>query len=1015
MSRMTNAFVRRAAASLFLALQLQAAAAAPAPLLTDYTHTAWGGLQGGPVDVLKIAQSRDGWLWVATAIGLYRYDGVAFERTDTVYGQPLHSNDVIGLMAARDGALWVGYRFGGVTVFREDGARSFFEADGLTGGMVFHIEEAPDGAVWVATAEGVARLAPGARRFERLDGAVGLPVTQTYHVLFARDGTEWIGSVQGAFFRRPGQQRFSQAWPRTALMSMAEGPDGAIWASDASSRYYRVRTSPPAGKRLQPALTGSGLRFDRDGQMWRLRTDAVERKLDPRPVAEPDQRLTQANGLSGALPQAFFQDREGNIWIGTSAGIDRLRRNRLRTLPADREFDHPAMMPGPDGGVWVGDGLGDVRSFSVDGAHKPAVKGHFSAGYQAPDGVLWIGDDESLRRRAADGRVSAVALPEVARGADVQAMAQDAGGGLWVAFAGGRLFRLAGGNWIKDGGLAGFPSGRVMVMDTDWQGRVWMGHADNHVSVMTAGAGAGAMRRLGAEDGLGLGTVLSLHRDGKAMWAGGERGTMLYRDGRFVALRGRHGESFRGVSGIVRLPDGDLWLHGADGIFHIAADSLSAWLSDPAREVAFERFDAQDGLRGHASQLRPLPSLVRAGDGKLWFSTASAIAWIDPAHIPRNLQPPPVLIRSVSAGGKLVDVENRKSLTLPQGAASLRIVFTALGLSIPERVRLRYRLDGVDRDWQEPLGRRAVSYTNLAPGRYRFEVTAANEDGVWNPQPATLDILIPPTFVQTGWFLLLLAFGAALLLYAAYAIRMRYVTRRMQERLEGRIEERSRIARSLHDTLLQSVQGLLMSFNAHVHHVPQGSRERAHLERTLSLARRLLVEGRDQIMDLRASASPDETRLALQSFGMELAEYSGYAFELRIGGRAHPLRPQVSDEVYAIGREALFNASRYANASHVLLELDYGKDVFTLRIRDDGCGLDEAVAQPGCRPGHWGLPGMRERAAAIGARFELKSQAGEGTEIVVSLPGELAYQFSLRTAGHLLARVRRFLRLPAIR
>jgi signal transduction histidine kinase len=360
-------------------------------------------------------------------------------------------------------------------------------------------------------------------------------------------------------------------------------------------------------------------------------------------------------------------------------------------------------------------------------------------------------------------------------------------------------------------------------------------------------------------------------------------------------------------------------------------------------------------------------------------------------------------------------VLNRKSLTLPQGAASLRIVFTALGLSIPERVRLRYRLDGVDRDWQEPLGRRAVSYTNLAPGRYRFEVTAANEDGVWNPQPATLDILIPPTFVQTGWFLLLLAFGAALLLYAAYAIRMRYVTRRMQERLEGRIEERSRIARSLHDTLLQSVQGLLMSFNAHVHHVPQGSRERAHLERTLSLARRLLVEGRDQIMDLRASASPDETRLALQSFGMELAEYSGYAFELRIGGRARPLRPQVSDEVYAIGREALFNASRYANASHVLLELDYGKDVFTLRIRDDGCGLDEAVAQPGCRPGHWGLPGMRERAAAIGARFELKSQAGEGTEIVVSLPGELAYQFSLRTAGHLLARVRRFLRLPAIR
>jgi signal transduction histidine kinase len=201
-------------------------------------------------------------------------------------------------------------------------------------------------------------------------------------------------------------------------------------------------------------------------------------------------------------------------------------------------------------------------------------------------------------------------------------------------------------------------------------------------------------------------------------------------------------------------------------------------------------------------------------------------------------------------------------------------------------------------------------------------------------------------------------------------------------------------------------------------HVPQGSRERANLERTLGLAGRLLVEGRDQIMDLRASASPDEMRLALQAFGEELAEYSGYAFDLRIGGKPCPLKPQVSDEVYAIGREALFNASRYANASRVLLALDYGREAFSLRIRDDGCGLDEAVAQPGSRPGHWGLPGMRERAAAIGARFDLTSRTGEGTEIVVSLPAELAYQFSLRAPGRLLPQLRRFLRRlrrPAIR
>jgi signal transduction histidine kinase/ligand-binding sensor domain-containing protein len=1017
-----DSFLRRAAALLFLALHLHGAAAAPAALLSEYTHTAWGGLQGGPVDVLQIAQSSDGWLWMATAIGLYRYDGVQFERTDTVHGQRLLSNDVLGLMASKDGALWVGYRFGGVTVFRKDGARTFLEADGLTGGAVFHIEAAPDGAVWVATRDGVARLAPGANRFERLGSEVGLPAKHMFQVLFSRDGTEWIASEGGAFFRRPGERRFSQAWPRMALMSMAEGPDGTIWASDAASRYFRVRTAAPAANEPpRPEVMGSGLRFDRDGQMWLLQSNAVERKLDVHAPARPDQRLTQANGLSGALPQVFFQDRENNIWIGTSAGIDRLRRSRLQALAVSEELDHPGMTPGPDGEVWVGDYDGDVRSFrsdGSDGAGKTVYKSHFAAAHQAADGTLWIGDGSGLRRRAPDGSVTLVAPPAEARGVDPQAIQQDAGGGLWVSFAGGRLFRLVDGQWVKNGGLAGLPAGLVMTMGMDAQGRVWMGHADNRISVLTReshAAGQETVHPLDADAGLALGTVLSLHRDGQQMWAGGERGTMLYRGGRFRALQGRNGETFRGVSGIARLPDGDLWLHGADGVYRIPAASLSAWMREPSGAVEFERFDALDGLRGHAPQVRPLPSLIRAADGKLWFSTSSAIALIDPAHIYRNRLPPPVLVRSVAYGGKLVDVEDRKSLTLPQGAASLRITFTALGLAMPERVRLRYRLEGVDRDWQEPVGRRAVSYTNLAPGSYRFEVTAANEDGVWNRQPATLDIHIPPTFVQTGWFLLILALGAALLLYAAYVLRVRYITRRMQERLEARLEERSRIARSLHDTLLQSVQGLLMSFNAHAHHVPEGSRERANLERTLGLAGRLLVEGRDQIMDMRASASPDEMHLALHSFGLELAKYSGSAFELHIAGRARPLKPQVSDEVYAIGREALCNASRHANACHVVLELDYGRETFALLIRDDGCGLDETVAQPGSRPGHWGLPGMRERAAAIGAHFHLASQPGKGTEIVVTLPGELAYQFSLRTPGQLLSRLRRFLRLPAIR
>lgn len=1001
-----DSFLRRAAAVLLFAFHLHGTTATPAPLLSDYTHTAWGGLQGGPVDVLKLAQSTDGWLWMTTATGLYRYDGVQFERTDTVYGHRLYSSDVLGLLAATDGALWVGYRLGGVTVFRKGVARTFMENDGLPGGSVFHIEAAPDGTVWVATRDGVASLAPGASRFELQGSDIGLPSKRMFQILFARDGTQWVASLGGAFFRRPGEQRFSQAWPRKTLMSMAEAPDGAIWAADPDNRYYRVGMTAPAGSKGPTAeLTATGLRFDRAGQMWLMHPNAVERKLDVRAPSLPAQRLTQATGLSGALPQAFFQDREGNIWIGTSAGLDRLRRNRLKPLMVAPELDHPGIVPGPEGDVWIGDYAGtEVRSFDAGGVKKTVSKGHMSASHWAPDGALWIADDETLRRRAPDGSVTVIAPPDGARRYDVQAMQQDASGALWASFSGAGLFRYAHGEWVREGGLAGFPAGLAVTMAMDGQGTVWMGHARNQISLVSGGPGKGSVRQLHAAAGLQLGTVLYLYRDGPRMWAGGERGTMLYRPGRFVALHGRHAETFRGVSGIVRLPNGDLWLHGADGIYHVKAASLAEWMRDPAHAVEFQRFDALDGLRGHAPQLRPMPSLIRAGDGKLWFSTGSAVALIDPTTIHRNPLAPPVLIRTVASNEKLYEIQDRKSMTLPEATDSLRITFTALSLSIPERVRFRYRLEGVDHGWQEPAGRRAVSYTNMAPGTYRFQVTAANEDGVWNPDGAVLDIHIPPTFVQTNWFLLLVALGAALLLYAVYALRIRYITSRMQGRLHARLDERSRIARSLHDTLLQSVQGLLMSFNAHVHHVPEGSRERANLERTVGLAGRLLVEGRDQIMDLRASASPDEMRLALESFGMELAQYSEHAFNIRIVGRARALKPHVNDEIYAIGREALFNASRYANAHHVTLVLDYAKEEFTLRVGDDGCGLDGAVVESGHRPGHFGLPGMRERAAGVGAQFHLASQPGEGTEIVVTLPGVLAYQFSMATPGHLFSR-----------
>lgn len=992
-----------------LALMMLAAAvlgagtgvAAPRPLLADYTHTSWTEVDGAPSGATNFAQGPDGWLWIATPTGLYRFDGVRFERTGRIHGQPLASSNVLGLAATADGALWVGSRLGGVSVFRKDGAHAYTERDGLQQSGAMDIEAAPDGAIWAVMRDGVAVLAPGDTRFRYLREDVGLPSAGAFQVLFARDGTAWIGTNGGAYFRRPGDTRFRLAWPRHALVSLAEAPDGALWGKRFDQGYHRIHADPPpsgrAGRTARPAVPGIGMLFDRGGAAWLMHADGLERRSAPDVPAAPDQRLATSNGISGPLPGTMFQDREGNLWAGTARGIDRLRPNRLRTLPAAGQLQFPALVRAPTGEIWVGDYAGDLWRHDAGGPAERVLRGHLTASHTAADGTLWLGAMDGVLRRAPDGTLSLLPYPRP--GLRAHALQQDRDGALWVSFNDGSgVYRLAGGRWRKSGDVAGIPEVLTPSMALDGQGRLWLAHLRSQVSVVNGAA----VRTFGPADGLRLGTVLALLPDGAGLWAGGEHGVALHRDGRFVVLRGAGGEPFRGVSGIVRLPDGELWLHGADGLFRIGAQALARWLdaldaaggaggAAPPPDLDYERFDARDGMQGHAPQFRPVPSLVRAADGVLWYATTGSVGTLDPARIPRNRLAPPVHVTSVVADGARHAIPSAGALVLPQGTRGLELDFTATSLSIPERVRLRYRLVGLDPAWQEAPGRRQAIYTNLAPGRYRFEAIAANEDGVWNRAGATLDIDIPPTFVQSRTFTLLLAALAVLLAYAAYALRVRQLTRRMRERLHERLAERTRIARALHDTLLQSVQSLLLAFDAHRRTLPDDAPEGRRLERTLGLAEQLLAEGRDQIMVLRAARAPDVLEQTLEQFGKTLAEHWRHAFAMRVAGTPRRLRPAVREEVYSIAREALFNAARYAQAAHIDLELDYGAAAFAVRVRDDGCGIEEAVAAAGARTDHWGLVGMRERAACIGGALRIDSTPGQGTTITVTVPGNKAY------------------------
>lgn len=984
--------IQRLFRSILLSCLLLSHAAAwpapPAPLLSDFTHTAWRSLQHAPVDVLKITQTTDGWMWVATATGLFRFDGMRFERVDSVYGERLDSSNVIGLVADPREGVWVGYRLGGVTLLRPGGSRKFGEAEGLPVGGVIHIEAVADGSVWVGTRDGVAWLAPGATRFKVLGNEVGLPEKFVYQILIAKDGTQWIGSLQGLFFRKPGQQRFTQAWPRVQLLAIVEAPDGTIWARDSKYRYFKVQTTAPAGGRiLAPDFPGMGMRFGTDQTMWVLHPDGVERRFGSAGIGYPHQRLTQAAGMSGPQAQSFFEDREGDIWIGTATGIDRLRRNRLTQIVFDKPLEEPGVALGPHASVLIGDRAnGAIYRQTDQQRDRIDAEGSITASYRAPDDTAFFGTDHGIYELGRDGRLSVTPAPEETRGFYPQAMIRDGHGILWVSYSSGPLYRLVGAQWVRADELANHARALTLAIASDNKGALWFAHPDNAVTI-TDSRGR-PVRRLDTAAGLDLGAVLQIVPDQDAMWLSGERGVMLHREGRIVALRGRGKESFRGVSGLLRTAEGDLWMHGADGIFHIVAAELTEWLRKPGYLPSFERFDAQDGLVGHAMQMRPIPSLVRADDGKLWFITSSAAFTLDPGNIPRNRIAPPVLIRSVASAGNKVPMNDAGVVRLQKGATDLHIEFTALSLKMPERTRFRYRLAGVDSDWQDTNERREAFYTNIKPGTYRFEVSAANEDNVWHPDLAAVEIRLPPTFVQTIWFKLLLAAFAMLLLYAGHVLRLRVVTQQMQARLA----ERSRIARSLHDTLLQSVQGLILAFGSHYHTMPREAAGRERLQNALKLAEQLLVEGRNEIMDLRVPATSSMLFDVLSEFGHTLTAMGSHTFEPRLTGTPRPLKAGIYEDIYAIGREALFNAARYAEADLITLQVDYARQEFHLTVTDNGRGFSRKRTADDREEGHWGIQGILERAKLIGADIHVTSETDRGTTISLRINKTLAYE-----------------------
>ena len=980
-----------------------AAALSPGLTIKELRHTAWGPSQGAPLGgALALAQTHDGYIWIASPSGLFRFDGIAFERVALPHDPKLSSLSVSSAFAPRGGGLWVGFTFGGIAFLKDGRWQVFSSADGLPSGSPWQFAETPDGAVWVATTTDLARF--DGTRWEARGTKMGLPVSTDPILFIDSQGTIWAGGETALFFLRPGEHQFQKQpvsvptpWEGNG---MAESSTGTVWL-DAGYSLVPVAQNPPHATAGRSSAGDFG--FDHDGALWTSLEGLRRIVLPDHPTLGAALHIdsiadaySDTDGLTSRTVFSLLVDREGNVWAGTTHGLDRFSEPSLEAplQSADNQKIVPRIVvagvaPADDaGGIWITNGVDAVVRYQNGKMSAPIIQQKVDSLIRAADGTVWFGGAKTLWSER-QGQLSPVVPP--GSGRITQSLAQDKSGDLWASLGLAGLFRLRDGAWTANGGIAALSRGWVITIARDRRDRLWFAYPDSSVAVLDEGR----VRVFGGRDGLQIGNVMAIYSGRIGHWFGGEFGLARLDGERFHSIQPAPELPLEGITGIVESRDGDLWLNGRSGIIHVTATELQHSHLDPAYRVRGEMLGASEGVIGSGATLRPLPTAIEAGDGKLWFATTGGIYGIDPARRVRNRVPPSVLIRALSVAGH--NLEPIPGLTLPVYTSAVRFDYVGLSLTAAEKVRYRYRLDGVDTDWREFTAARQAFYTNLRPGHYNFRVIAANNDGVWNESGAALAFVIPPAFVQTGWFIALCVAGIAAAVWALVRLRVHQIRRRLEERMEERLNERNRISRELHDSLLQGFQGVMFRLQAVRELLPERAADAAKfLDSAMEIGDQAIGEGRDTVQNLRSTSMGDrDLTTSLGALGKELGAGVDFPqrpqYRVSVEGRPRELTAVVRNEAYRIAREAVCNAYQHAKAGHIEIEVIFGDADLTIRVRDDGIGVDTQILAQGQRPGHWGLPGMRERSESFGGQLHVWSEANAGTEVELRIPAQAAY------------------------
>ncbi|MBB5062505.1 sensor histidine kinase [Granulicella mallensis] len=964
----------------------------------------WTVQQGAPEYIQSMAQTADGFLWLGGPGGLFRFDGTRFERFHASSGDQLLSTNVISIFAPTTGGLWVGYEFGGFSFVNSGRVRNYSRDDGAATGTVNGFAEDPKGIVWAGTANGVWEFDHS--KWRRLGSEWNGPRIFT-RLAFDREGTMWVLTgydKHKLLYLLPGDNRFEATDDDVTAYGFTLDADHRVITRRMETQHRSSAQKEPNHTLLTYPLfrKDSAQLVDRTNSVWII----ASAELPLMRVSTPDDIKAALAKAAPANAETYevhpfgaesLVDREGNIWFSDDHGIHRFFyipfvKQRLGSAPGPF-----AIAAGDVGEVWVATWGGKIPNTYrvVDGktdALNSVGLGDWTLAYWAPDRTVWFGGKGGLWHLV-NGKMVYVALPKerLGDGVYLQAMTTDGSGGLWVSFSRLGLYRLVRGVWTIPDVHSGFPTPDVISEFSDSLGRVWFGYSRGQLASLEREK----VKVFHPSDGIRVGTITAIYGRGSQIWIGGEFGLQQFDEGKFHTIAAVNGDWLLGISGIVETADGDLWLNGLSGIIHIRRAEILEALKDPSYRVKGERIGNREGLPGFAPQIRPLPSAIQGSDGRLWFSVDGGLVSLDPKQLRTPPAAPPITIQSVSADDKNYEPDHQ--LTFPAHTSSVRIEYAAISLSDPDAVRFRVRLQETDANWHEVSTASPVMYRNLPAGHYHFAAAASDINGKWSDELAIVDFSILPAWYQTIWFRAIVVVASLLVLWIVYQFRLQQLERQFQMALDVRVDERTRIARDLHDTLLQSFSALLLRFQAVSNLLPrEPDVAKTRMESAIEQASDAIIEGRDALQELRSvELSTIDLGEAVSNFGNELLSGPPREhppqFRVQIEGTPCILNPIVRDEAYRITAEALRNAIRHSEAEHIEVEIHYDQSQLRIRIRDDGKGIDQSVLNGHISPGHWGLHGMRERATLVAGIIEVWSELGSGSEVELRIPATSAY------------------------